>query len=48
MYMSSPVLVGGRLVGFTEKRSGQLFALDPEDRQDASGWESRARATTPR
>jgi outer membrane protein assembly factor BamB len=29
MYMSSPVLVGGRLVGFTEKRSGQLFALDP-------------------
>jgi outer membrane protein assembly factor BamB len=30
MYMSSPVLVGGRLVGFTEKRSGQLFALDPE------------------
>jgi outer membrane protein assembly factor BamB len=29
MYMSSPVLVSGLLVGFTEKRSGQLFALDP-------------------
>jgi outer membrane protein assembly factor BamB len=28
MYMSSPVLLGGALIGFTEKRSGQLFALD--------------------
>jgi hypothetical protein len=29
MYMSSPVSIGGRMVGFTSKRSGQLFALDP-------------------
>jgi glucose dehydrogenase len=29
MYMSSPVLVRGRLVGFTSKRSGQVFVLDP-------------------
>jgi outer membrane protein assembly factor BamB len=29
LYMSSPVLVSGQLVGFTSKRSGQLFALDP-------------------
>jgi outer membrane protein assembly factor BamB len=29
MYMSSPVLAGGLLVGLTSKRSGQIFALDP-------------------
>ncbi len=28
MYMSSPVLVGTRLFGFTHKRSGQFFAVD--------------------
>ena len=28
MYMSSPVLIGSRLFGFTHKRSGQFFALD--------------------
>jgi outer membrane protein assembly factor BamB len=29
MYMSSPVMADGRLIGFTSKRSGQIFALDP-------------------
>ena len=29
MYMSSPVLTGGRLYGFSQRNSGQLFALDP-------------------
>jgi len=29
MYMSSPVLAAGKLVGFTGKRAGQIFALDP-------------------
>ncbi len=28
MYMSSPVLVGGRLFGMTQKRRGQLFCAD--------------------
>lgn len=28
MYMSSPVLLGDRLFGFSEKRKGQLFCLD--------------------
>ncbi len=28
LYMSSPVLAGGRLYGLSDKRSGQLFALD--------------------
>jgi outer membrane protein assembly factor BamB len=28
MYMSTPVVVGGRLFGLSPKRSGQLFALD--------------------
>jgi len=30
MYMSSPVLVGGRLYGMTQMRRGQFFALDPK------------------
>jgi hypothetical protein len=29
LYMSSPVLAGDRLVGFSHKKKGQLFALDP-------------------
>ncbi len=29
MYMSSPVLVDGRVVGLSQKRKGQYFALDP-------------------
>lgn len=29
MYMSSPVLVDGRLYGMTQMKRGQLFALDP-------------------
>ncbi|MBQ17904.1 MAG: hypothetical protein CMJ65_12345 [Planctomycetaceae bacterium] len=29
MYMSSPVLVEGRLFGMTQKRRGQLFCADP-------------------
>ena len=28
MYMNSPVIVGDRLFGFSEKRKGQLFCLD--------------------
>jgi outer membrane protein assembly factor BamB len=30
MYMSSPVLVSGRLYGLTHLRRGQLFAADPQ------------------
>lgn len=29
LYMSSPVLAGGRVVGLSHKRKGQYFALDP-------------------
>jgi outer membrane protein assembly factor BamB len=29
MYMSSPVLVNGRVVGLSHKKRGQFFALDP-------------------
>lgn len=29
MYMSSPVLVGGRVFGMTHRRRGQLFCADP-------------------
>jgi outer membrane protein assembly factor BamB len=29
MYMSSPVLVNGRVVGLSHRRQGQYFALDP-------------------
>jgi hypothetical protein len=28
MYMSTPVLAGDRLYGFSEKRSGQFFCID--------------------
>ena len=31
MYMSSPVLAAGRVFGFSHRRSGQYFALDPSD-----------------
>ena len=31
LFMNSPVLVGGTLVGFSHLRKGQLFALDPAD-----------------
>jgi outer membrane protein assembly factor BamB len=30
LYMSSPVLVGERLIGFSQYKKGQLFALDAE------------------
>jgi len=30
LYMSSPVLAGGRLFGFSDRKSGHLFALDPK------------------
>ncbi len=30
MYMNSPVLVGGRLVGFAQEQRGQFFAMDPD------------------
>lgn len=30
MYMSTPVIAGGVLYGFTEKQRGSLFALDPK------------------
>lgn len=31
LFMSSPVLVGGLLVGFSHYKKGQLFCLDPEN-----------------
>jgi outer membrane protein assembly factor BamB len=31
LFMSSPVLVGKQLIGFSHLRSGQLFGLDPSD-----------------
>ena len=31
MYMSSPVIAGGVLYGFTEKQRGSLFVLDPKN-----------------
>lgn len=30
MYMSSPVLAGGRVLGLSHKKKGQYFALDPD------------------
>lgn len=30
MYMSSPVVVGGKLIGFSHRKKGQFFALDLE------------------
>lgn len=38
MYMSSPVLVGGRVVGLSHRRRGQYFSLDP--RTGAVAWTS--------
>ena len=40
MYMSSPVLVNGRVIGLSHRKKGQYFALDP-----ATGtvqWKSEA------
>lgn len=41
LYMSSPVLAANRLVGFTHKKKGQLFALDPATGRVA--WASEGR-----
>lgn len=41
-YMSNPVLAGGRLVGFSERNSGQFVALDPATGE--SLWRSPPRA----
>ena len=41
MYMSSPVLVGSRLFGFSHKRRGQFFALDVDNGQTL--WTSPGR-----
>jgi outer membrane protein assembly factor BamB len=41
MYMSSPVLGGGLLFGFSHKRKGQLFCLDP--RNGATLWTNDGR-----
>jgi outer membrane protein assembly factor BamB len=38
MYMSSPVLVSGRVVGLSHRRKGQYFALDPAT--GAVAWKS--------
>lgn len=41
LYMSSPVLAGSRLVGFTHKSKGRLFAVDAKTGRLA--WTSEAR-----
>jgi len=41
MYMSSPVIVGDRLFGFSNMRRGQLFCLDPETGETI--WSSEGR-----
>ena len=41
MYMSSPVLVGDRLFGFSNMRRGQFFCLDPETGEAI--WSSEGR-----
>ena len=41
LYMSTPVRVGERLCGFTEKRKGSLFCMDP--RTGAVAWTSEGR-----
>jgi outer membrane protein assembly factor BamB len=40
-YMSSPVLAGDRLLGFSNQRKGQVVALDPKSGK--SLWESEGR-----
>lgn len=40
-YMSTPVLAAGTLYGFSHRRSGQFFALDPSD--GATLWTSEGR-----
>ncbi len=41
MYMSSPVLLGSRLFGFSHKQSGQFFAIDAATGETL--WTSRGR-----
>ena len=41
MYMSSPVLAGGRLFGMTHRRRGQLFCVDPASGKVA--WATQGR-----
>ena len=41
MYMSSPVIVGDRLFGFSNMRRGQFFCLDPETGEAI--WSSEGR-----
>ena len=41
LYMSTPVRVGDRLCGFTEKRKGALFCMDPST--GAVAWMSEGR-----
>ena len=41
-YMSNPVLAGGRLIGFSERNSGQFVALDPATGADI--WRSPPRS----
>jgi outer membrane protein assembly factor BamB len=41
MYMSSPVLAGGRLFGMTHRRRGQLFCADPASGKVA--WATQGR-----
>lgn len=40
MYMSSPVLVNGKVLGLSHKKRGQFFTLDPET--GAVDWKSEA------
>jgi outer membrane protein assembly factor BamB len=42
LYMSSPVMFGNQLIGFSNKRQGQFFALDPQTGKLI--WTSPARA----
>ena len=41
LYMSSPITVGGRLFGFSQRKKGQLVALDPKTGRAA--WMSEGR-----
>lgn len=41
MYMSSPVLLGGRIFGMTHRQRGQLFAMDPDTGE--AFWTSEGR-----
>jgi outer membrane protein assembly factor BamB len=41
LYMSSPVVAGGRVIGFSQRKKGQLVALDPKTGRVA--WTSEGR-----